>query len=303
MLPLLLSPGGRAWAAFGEDMEKPRPEFSQEEGDWIARLIPRGKSTSVQIRFQAVGGALESVAEQAFAEGSEPDLDKKDFRSGFFAAQIAVAPGAEAKLAVQSSYFTTSTELWRGNPQDPLSWVNAAADRTRLPERVQRLTISLRDGGPLDGDGQADGVILAVVAPRDSFWGYAIGTLFIRFFGVFLVLGVLQLGMLISGGVFRRIQARPLQPAVEPHAPAAPALETASAPGVAAEAAAAIALALHLESAAARAAVAPVPAEPGKAASAWAVFGRGRLMAGRISAFDRIQKTPTARMQGTNRGA
>jgi hypothetical protein len=76
MLPLLLSPGGRAWAAFGEDAEKPRPEFSQEEGDWIARLIPRGKSTSVQIRFQAVGGALENVAEQAFAEGSEPDLDK-----------------------------------------------------------------------------------------------------------------------------------------------------------------------------------------------------------------------------------
>ena len=300
-LPLLLSPGGRAWAAFGEDAEKPRPEFSQEEGDWIARLIPRGKSTSIQIRFQAVGGALEKVAEQQFAEGREPDLDAKDFRSGFFNAQIAVAPGAEAKLAFRSSYFTTSTELWRGNPEDPRSWVNAAADRTRLPERVHQLTVTLRDGGPLDADGQADGVILAVVAPRDSFWGYAIGTLLIRFFGVFIVLGVLQLGMLISGGIFKRIQARPPQPAVEPHAP--PALETASAPGVAAEAAAAIALALHLESAAGRAAAAPVPAEPGKAASAWAVFGRGRLMADRMSAFARVQKKQTTRMQGTSRGA
>jgi hypothetical protein len=97
--------------------------------------------------------------------------------------------------------------------------VNAAADRTRLPDRVYQLTVALRDGGPLDADGEANGVILAVSAPRDSFWGYAIGTLFIRFFGVFIVLGVLQLGMLISGGIFKRIQARPPQPAVEPHAP------------------------------------------------------------------------------------
>ncbi len=151
------------------------------------------------------------------------------------------------------------------------------------------MTVTLRDGGPLDADGKIDGHILAVIGPRDSFWGYALGTLLIRFFGVFIVLGVLLLGMLISGKIFQILEARALRPSAEPLLTAAlEAAQPASAPAVTPEAVAAIALAIHLNSAPVHA-QAPTHAHP-KPTSAWALFGRGKLMGDRMPVFDRIQK-------------
>jgi len=283
-------PTGRTWAAFGEDLEKPKPEFNQEGQDWIARLIPRGKSTSIQIRFHVQGGALKSVTEQEFAAGQQPHVDLKDFRSGFFAVLVDVgAPGAEARLSLSTPYFTSATQLWRGKPEDPRSWIEAQATNLSLAERVNELTITLRDGGPLDTDGQADSRIIAVVAPHDSFWGYALGTLFIRFFGVFIVLGVLLLGMLVSGKIFQTFEARAQRSSGESLQTAAlAAAELAPTPTVTPEAVAAIALAIHLNSAPVHA-QAPTHAHP-KPTSVWALFGRGKLMGDRMPVFDRIQK-------------
>ena len=39
-------------------------------------------------------------------------------------------------------------------------------------------------------------------------WGYAISTLIIRFVGIFVVLGMLQIVMQISGRIFARLDAR-----------------------------------------------------------------------------------------------
>ncbi len=39
-------------------------------------------------------------------------------------------------------------------------------------------------------------------------WGYALSTLVIRFIGIFVVLGMLQIVMQISGRVFARLDAR-----------------------------------------------------------------------------------------------
>lgn len=39
-------------------------------------------------------------------------------------------------------------------------------------------------------------------------WGYAISTLVIRFVGIFVVLGVLQVIMQITGRIFTRLDAR-----------------------------------------------------------------------------------------------
>jgi len=39
-------------------------------------------------------------------------------------------------------------------------------------------------------------------------WGYAISTLVIRFVGIFVVLGVLQVIMQITGRVFTRLEAK-----------------------------------------------------------------------------------------------
>ncbi|MBW2107344.1 MAG: hypothetical protein JRI36_01585 [Deltaproteobacteria bacterium] len=69
-------------------------------------------------------------------------------------------------------------------------------------------------------------------------WGYAISTLVIRFVGIFIVLGALQIVMQITGRIFARMDAREgIQP---PHAlkPPSDALSDAEA--------AAVGIALHL---------------------------------------------------------
>ncbi len=89
------------------------------------------------------------------------------------------------------------------NQNEP--WINTEAQKIIHPDRVYELVVKARDGGPSDMDGVIDGRITLVGGPKDSFWGYALGTLFIRFFGIFLVLSILMIGLVISGKIFSRI--------------------------------------------------------------------------------------------------
>jgi Na+-transporting methylmalonyl-CoA/oxaloacetate decarboxylase gamma subunit len=283
----LLLPSVPLWAAFGEDIEKPKPEFSQEGGDWIARLVPRGKSTSVQIRFHLEGGDITQAAAIEFAPAEQPKVDSKNFRSDFFKVEANLPPGSEAVLAASSDYFTSATELWGAQPGAVSVWGTLGATNVGLADRVNRLTVAVKDGGPLDADGQADGRLMVIFGPRDSFWGYALGTLFIRFFGIFLVLSILMLGMNLSGQVFQRMDRRKEQrstmvaAALEQVIPQAP-------EELPAELAAAAAVALHLHLAAGRAQTPAGAATQGF--SAWSQNGRAKLMTDRMPVFNRIQR-------------
>ena len=104
--------------------------------------------------------------------------------------------------------------------------------------------MTVKDGGPNDADGVANGKIILNGGPSDDFWGYAVGTLFIRFFGVFLVLGILMIGMIICGKFFEAADKR--KAAQKSPADEQP-LQSDSSSGKEAEKVAAIALALHLE--------------------------------------------------------
>jgi hypothetical protein len=285
-LCLLLAAAGSGFAAFGEDIERPRPEFSREDGTVTAKLIPRGKRTSVLIDFKAEGGTLEAVEGVEFESVKAPGVDSKDFRSALFAVTVSgLAPGGECRVALGSAYFTGSTELWAVTPGRPPAWVNSGAESISRPEFVQELVATVADGGPLDADGERNGAVRLIAGPMDSFWGYALGTLFIRFFGIFIVLGLLQAGMMLSGRVFTAMARR----AERTEESAAPPLEDGREPqaaGIDPETAAAIgaALCLHL-----RGARRPAPALPLEAsgASAWAEGGRNQIMGERLRAFDR----------------
>ena len=54
----------------------------------------------------------------------------------------------------------------------------------------------------------ANGRIQLIGGPKDYFWSYALGTLVVRFFGVFLVLSMLMIGMLSAGQLFIAIEKR-----------------------------------------------------------------------------------------------
>jgi Na+-transporting methylmalonyl-CoA/oxaloacetate decarboxylase gamma subunit len=143
----------------------------------------------------------------------------------------------------------------------------------------------VRDGGPFDSDGAADGKVVLTAGPKDAFWGYALGTLFIRFFGIFLVLGLLMTGMIAVGRIFQRLERRRRSPKIP-----APVLEieaeaAASTAAAGPETAAAVAMALHLHLSALRAA-ADMSLEPADASS-WARQGRSQIMRDRLSAYDR----------------
>ncbi|MDY6838730.1 MAG: OadG family protein [Thermodesulfobacteriota bacterium] len=75
------------------------------------------------------------------------------------------------------------------------------------------------------------------MGPETVDWGYAISTLVIRFVGIFVVLGILQLVMQITGRVFARLDAREK----DASSPSAVAAE-----GLTREEAAAVAMALYL---------------------------------------------------------
>ncbi len=289
---IAMVPAAPLWAAFGEDIEKPKPAFSQAGGDWIAQLVPRGKSTAIQIRFHLTGGDITAVSGEDFPPEKHPKVDSKNFRSDFFKVQARVPAGAEAVLAVSSDYFTSATELWGGHQGSGTAWSTLGATNEGLADRVNRLSVTVKDGGPLDADGQANGQLVVVFGPRDSFWGYALGTLFIRFFGIFLVLTILMIGMNLSGWVFRTLDRRREQ---QRSALVAAALEqVACQPSeemsgqVPPELAAAVAVALHLHTTAVRPRAAAVDQTQGP--STWSQNGRARLMADRMPVFDRQKR-------------
>jgi Na+-transporting methylmalonyl-CoA/oxaloacetate decarboxylase gamma subunit len=286
------------WAVFGEDQEKPKPEFARQGEQITAKLIPRGKRISVEIAFTVSGGKLQSVEAMEFAEAERPEVDRKDFRSGLFVVNVdGFRPGAEIEVSMASNYFTASTEFWVFNQKAAKAWTEVKAEHASLPERVEALRVKVKDGGPLDSDGEANGKILLVCGPRDTFWGYAIGTLLIRFFGVFLVLTALQIGMQVASRVFRVIDKRAARAAVEaPSAVAAEPLDPEAETTPAADdahTAAAIALALHLHLTHHRSAERLQLSFP--EVSAWSLHGRGLIMGERFVVFDRTNRSETAR--------
>jgi Na+-transporting methylmalonyl-CoA/oxaloacetate decarboxylase gamma subunit len=288
LIAMILGLGaGEAWAVFGEDLEKPKPEFSRQGEAVNAKLIPRGKSSSILIEFQASGGRLAEVAGVDMDQIADGSVDAKDFRSAFFRVMIeGFATGGEATVSLKSTYFTGATELWIFNRAQTPAWMNARAQNLDRGEQLQELVVVVKDGGPFDSDGAADGQLTLIAGPKDSFWGYALGTLFIRFFGIFLVLGLLMAGMIAVGRVFQQLERRKRSPKIP-----APVLEPEtefSATGRAAtdpETAAAMAMALHLHLSALRAA-ADMSLEPADASS-WARQGRSQIMRDRLSAYDR----------------
>ena len=294
LLLLCASPG---LAVFGEGEEKPKPEFARDGEQVTAKLIPRGKRSSIQITFAVVGGRLQSVEATDFAEAERPEVDRKDFRSGLFVVKVdGVAPGAEVDAVTASNYFTASTEFWVFNPNAEVAWAKVEAKHASLAEKVEELRATVKDGGPLDSDGQANGEIVLICGPMDTFWGYAIGTLVIRFFGVFLVLAVLQIGMQVASRVFRLLDARGTRPEAE--GPAAVAAPPSAFEGVAAPAdvgvAAAIALALQLHLSARRQGEALQLRPP--EVPAWTLHGRDRIMGERFLVFDRRHRPNSTRL-------
>ena len=226
---LLLMTGSMAWAAFGDDIEKPAPVFSQEGGDWVGRLIPRGKSVPIDIRFGVEGGILSQPAATDFTEADMPtNLNWKNYRSGYFLLDIVPAvPGGEVTLSLSSDYFTSATDIWGTSDRAARTWSTIGIKNQTGKGVPAIITAVIKDGSVLDEDGTANGRIQVIIGPRDSFWGYAIGTLVIRFFGVFMVLGILMIGMLLSGKVFQYLdaKAKPAQPVAPAASQAAPAPE------------------------------------------------------------------------------
>jgi hypothetical protein len=271
-----LSHNAQAMGIGGQEMEKPAPVFSTEADRIVAKLIPRAKSTSVKIAFTVEGGTLAGLRTTDFGETSEQGVDPKNFKSGLFVLEIdGLAPGAAARLGMRSEFFTSGTAWYVFNPAGQPPWANAGAESQALGERVYDLTLTVTDGGPLDSDGRADGHLTVIGGPRDSFWGYAIGTLFIRFFGIFIVLGMLMIGMLASGWIFRKIEARRAALAAPGHRDAANDEPAAAPTGPAPEVAAAVAVALHLALQGVRSA-ADVGSDAGQ--TPWVIDGRTRMM-------------------------
>jgi Na+-transporting methylmalonyl-CoA/oxaloacetate decarboxylase gamma subunit len=248
LMAAALAPRTAVWAAFGEDLEKPKPEFTRKEDVITAKLIPRAKSTSISIHFQVSGGRLVDVDGMDFKEAEHPSVDHKDFKSELFVIKIdKISPGEVVKVSIASDFFSSSTQYWvfNQNPKEP--WINSNARNISLPDLVQQLVVSVKDGGPFDSDGATDGRITLTGGPKDSFWGYALGTLFIRFFGIFLVLSILMIGMIISGKIFQKFgrekMGREKEIQLQPAA-ATPDIQPAEAVG--SELATAIGVALHL---------------------------------------------------------
>ena len=254
---LLLAAYGSLWAAFGEDIEKPKPVFTQEGTDWVTELIPRGKSTPIQIRFHVDGGMLSKPAGTDFTDADRPNINWKNYRSGFFLLDIIpAAPGGEVTLTLSSNYFTSPTDIWGFTERKTRTWGTIGITTKSVEGGSTAISSVIRDGSVLDEDGTVDGKIQIIIGPRDSFWGYALGTLVIRFFGVFLVLSILMIGMMLSGKVFASADAKKAAagPAPSPASSAAPARkepeayvpEPAPVAEIPADVAAAIGLGIHL---------------------------------------------------------
>lgn len=290
-----------------DDLEKPKPEFTRKGDAISAKFIPRAKSTSVTLEFQVTaGGQLEVVKAVDFATVDRPAVDIKNFKSAAFEIGIGnVARGGSATVAIRSDFFSLSTAFYVFNPKRGTPWIeNAQTENRALPDRVRELIVQVRDGGDMDADGSADGHVTLIGGPRDSFWGYALGTLFIRFFGIFIVLVFLMLGMIVSGWIFKRLDRRATAakstgpqdrtaPAAAKQVQAPAAAETPAEQMPVAEATiAAIGAALYLRDKASQ--TAPSETAGMEAGTAWAVEGRKRIMNDRLMVFN----AGTARHKG-----
>ncbi len=252
---LMLAVYSTLWAAFGDDIEKPKPVFTQEDTDWVTELIPRGKSTPVRIRFHVDGGMLSKPVETDFTDANRPNINWKNYRSGYFLLDIIPAvPGGEVTLSLSSNYFTSATDIWGFTERKSKTWGTIGIKSRTVKGEPTLISSVIRDGSVLDEDGTADGKIQIIIGPRDDFWGYAIGTLVIRFFGVFMVLGILMIGMMLSGKVFKSMGIKDKIASPSP-APAAPLVkrepevfepEPVSMEEIPADIAAAIGLGIHL---------------------------------------------------------
>lgn len=285
-----VAPRYAAGTLFGEDLEKPKPEFTREGGKITARLIPRAKSTSILIHFEVSGGHLAAVEGVDFAEAEHPGVDTKDFKSALFAVKIdGVSPGAEATISITSNFFTGSTQYWVFNQKLKTPWTNTEAKNTSYPDLVQELAIRVKDGGPRDSDGRIDGRITLVGGPKDSFWGYALGTLFIRFFGIFLVLGVLMLGMILSGKIFQMMDKKAVEAEKGRESPVSAAEEEIMPPEaedpISPEWVSAVSLALDIHFSATRSPEAGRFFSP--EVTPWARQGRERIMSARFLIYNR----------------
>jgi len=297
-LALLFAPVPALALDFG-DIEKPIPKFEQSGDAITAKLTPRAKSNSIVILFKAAGGRLKEVAGVDFESAKRPEVDAKDFRSALFRITVGDMPkGGEAQVSLTSDFFSRSTAFYVFNEKLPAPWADSLAERVALPDRVYELVVTVKDGGPFDSDGAADGVLTLVGGPRDSFWGYALGTLFIRFAGIFIVLCVLMVGMLFSGYCFGLMEKRKYQipsgmieaasagQTVAPGVAQAPAAQPAD---ITDEEVAAIALALHLDLEPDQPA-GPQPGLESQRPSTWTQDGLNRMMSDRFIAYNRTTR-------------
>ncbi|MFZ3048194.1 MAG: hypothetical protein WA151_19950, partial [Desulfatirhabdiaceae bacterium] len=154
LLVLLFMPKDSC-SMLGEDLEKPRPEFTRDGDIITAKLIPRAKNTSVQFEFRVTGGELKDVQGVDFLTVQTPHVDIKEFKSALFAVLIdSIRPGAAADVAITSSFFSISTEYWICNTRNAPIGVNS----TIKPEKISddgtyRFGLRVIDGGPMDSDG------------------------------------------------------------------------------------------------------------------------------------------------------
>jgi hypothetical protein len=206
VLPLLVQ--NESLAAFGEDTEKPVPEFTRMGTTITAKLTPRAKSTSILIDFKTAQGRLTDVKGIEYETLRTPDLDIKEFKSSFFEVTVdSLSPGSDAEIIISSSFFAVSTEYWLYNSKKP-AWFDSGIKAIKGNDNSNQFVIRVTDGGELDSDGVANGRIQFIGGPKDYFWSYALGTLVVRFFGVFLVLSMLMIGMLVAGQFFITLEKR-----------------------------------------------------------------------------------------------
>jgi hypothetical protein len=269
------------------DVEKPKPVFTREGDVIAAKLVPRAKNSSVMIRFKASGGRLVAVSGIDFFQAARPEVNVKDYRSALFGITIdGVTPGGEALVSIFSDFFNSATRFWVFNEKSAEPWMDSNAKSAKLSGKVQEIAVRVKDGGPFDADGAADGKITLIGGQKDSFWGYALGTLVIRFFGVFLVLCVLMIGMMLSGLFLSRLKDKRSEEegAALQFTDTSPVEQEDGEGDLSPETVAAIALALNMHLSSTRRASSPMAESP---SDSWTQSGRSTLMADRLTVFNR----------------
>jgi hypothetical protein len=254
---LILIISNSVWAAFGEeDVELPRPIFTKDGDEWVAELIPRGRAGSSKIRFHIDGGTLAQPAPKVFTMDDLPDINWKNYWSGFFTLDITPSheSGGKVTLSMSSDFFSSNTDLWGRTVQNSKTWGSISNDIKTGEKNITVITTVIKDGSTLDEDGVSDGKIRIIIGTRDHFWNFAMGALIIRTFGVFLMLIALMVGMVLSGTVFKYLDVKSklpktaspaaLKPKKQEVAESAP--QTVAIEELPADTAAAIGIAVHL---------------------------------------------------------